>query len=123
MEASVLLRLFISCGDVYNTADALYRIHEQKSIFEDTRMGLVIPKEIKYNLHYGDVRGDVLQPPHGTNIRNLPISIPQIDLYNMNAHTIFGENPFTFTQVIVWILKIGLFAGRDLCQNLTKFAH
>ena len=26
----------------------------------------MIPKEIKYNLHYDDVRGDVLQPPHGT---------------------------------------------------------
>ena len=26
----------------------------------------MIPKEIKYNLHYGDVRGDVLPPPHGT---------------------------------------------------------
>ena len=22
--------------------------------------------KIKYKLHYGDVRGDVLQPPHGT---------------------------------------------------------
>ena len=30
-------------------------------------MGLMIPKEMKYNLHYGDVRGDVLPPPHGTN--------------------------------------------------------
>ena len=27
----------------------------------------VIPKEMKYNLHFGDVRGDVLPPPHGTN--------------------------------------------------------
>ena len=26
----------------------------------------MIPKEIKYNLHYGDVRGDVLLPPHDT---------------------------------------------------------
>ena len=27
----------------------------------------MIPKEMKYNLHYGKVRGDVLPPPHGTN--------------------------------------------------------
>ena len=27
----------------------------------------MIPKEMKYNLHYGDVREDVLPPPHGTN--------------------------------------------------------
>ena len=30
-------------------------------------MGPMIPKEMKYNLPYGDVRGDVLPPPHGTN--------------------------------------------------------
>ena len=27
----------------------------------------MIPKEIKYILYYGDVRGDVLPPPDGTN--------------------------------------------------------
>ena len=26
----------------------------------------MIPKEIKYNLHYDDVRGDFLRPLHGT---------------------------------------------------------
>ena len=26
----------------------------------------MILKEIKYNLHYDDVRGDILRPPHGT---------------------------------------------------------
>ena len=26
----------------------------------------MIPKEIKYNLHYDDVRGDFLRPTHGT---------------------------------------------------------
>ena len=26
----------------------------------------MIPKEIKYNLQYDDVRGDFLRPPHGT---------------------------------------------------------
>ena len=25
----------------------------------------MIPKEIKYNLHYDDVQGDFLWPPHG----------------------------------------------------------
>ena len=30
-------------------------------------MGPMIPKEMKYNLYYGKVRGDVLPPPHGTN--------------------------------------------------------
>ena len=26
----------------------------------------MIPKEIKYNLYYDDVREDILRPPHGT---------------------------------------------------------
>ena len=26
----------------------------------------MIRKEIKYNLHYDNVRGDILRPPHGT---------------------------------------------------------
>ena len=31
-------------------------------------MSPVIPKDQKiYNLHYDDVRGDVLRPPYGTN--------------------------------------------------------
>ena len=29
-------------------------------------MGAMIPKEIKFNLHYDDVRGDFLCPPQGT---------------------------------------------------------
>ena len=29
-------------------------------------MGSMNLKEIKYNLHYDDVRGDFLRPPHGT---------------------------------------------------------
>ena len=27
----------------------------------------MIPKEMKYNLHYGDEQGDALPPSHGTN--------------------------------------------------------
>ena len=32
----------------------------------------MIPKEMKYNLHYDDVRGDILRPPHGTVSHNGP---------------------------------------------------
>ena len=28
----------------------------------------MIPKEIKYNLHYDKVRGDFLRPPHGITL-------------------------------------------------------
>ena len=33
--------------------------------------------------------------------RNKPICNPKPDLYNINAHTKFGENPLMFTQVII----------------------
>ena len=32
---------------------------------------------------------------------NLPISNPKPDIHNINAQTKFGENPLTFTQVII----------------------
>ena len=41
------------------------------------------------------------------NLRNLPINNPKPDLYNINAHTEFGENPLSFTQVIVRKRKYG----------------
>ena len=34
-------------------------------------------------------------------LQNLSISNPKLDLHNINAHTKFGENPLTFTQVII----------------------
>ena len=35
------------------------------------------------------------------NWRNLPTNNPKPDLYNINAHTKFGENPLIFTQFII----------------------
>ena len=29
------------------------------------------------------------------------LAIPKLDLYNINARTKFGDNPLTFTQVII----------------------
>ena len=39
------------------------------------------------------------------NWRNLPISNPKPDLNNINAHTKFGENLLTLTQVTIWKWK------------------
>ena len=61
MGVSVLLRVFISSNEVCNTAYAPKRIHEQNSVFKYTTMGQMIPKEMKHNLHCGDVWGDVLK--------------------------------------------------------------
>ena len=35
--------------------------------FKDTAIGPMIPKDMKYNLHCGEVRGNILPPSHGTN--------------------------------------------------------
>ena len=77
MDVSVLLRLLKSSSEVYNTAYALLRTHEENSSFKDTTMGPVTPKEMKYNLHYGEVRRDVLSPPHGT-ITKVKIKIEKV---------------------------------------------
>ena len=35
------------------------------SDFQNNQDGSMIPKEIRYTLHYDDVRGEFLRPPHG----------------------------------------------------------
>ena len=37
----------------------------------------------------------------------MPISNPKPDLHDISAHTKFGENPLTFTQIIVRKWKYG----------------
>ena len=37
----------------------------------------------------------------------MPISNPKPDFHNINAHTKFGENTLTFTQIIVRKRKYG----------------
>ena len=38
---------------------------------------------------------------------NFPISNPKPDCINIYTHTMFGENPLIFTQIIVWNWKYG----------------
>ena len=45
---------------------------------------------------------------------NLSINNPKPDLYNINAHTKFGKNPLTFTQVIIWKQKYGRMGLRQM---------
>ena len=44
--------------------------------------------------------------------RNLPISNPKPDLYNINAHTKFVENPLMFTHIIIRKRKYWRVSGR-----------
>ena len=54
-------------------------IHTSRiSVFKDTTTGPVISKEMKYNLHYGEVRGDVLRPPHGVYVNKIKVKLIQI---------------------------------------------
>ena len=63
---SVWLRLFICNIVVCEAVNAPSRRLKRYSIFKIIRMGSVIPKEIKYNLHYDYVRGHLLRPPNDT---------------------------------------------------------
>ena len=51
--------------------------------------------------------------------RNLPFSNPKPDIYNINAHTKFGENPLMFTQVIIRKRKMDGWTVFRLCWGLT----
>ena len=62
----------------------------------------MIPKEMKYNLHYDDVRVDVLPPPHGTNTNvwlNGSVQILE------QVWRLFEENSsaYVFYQSDVWV--------------------
>ena len=46
------------------------------------------------------------------NWHNLPMSNPKADLYNINTHTKFGENPLRFTEIFVQKWKYGGVMGR-----------
>ena len=49
-------------GDsVFEAVNAPWQWLKRYFIFTVTSMGSVIPKEMKYNLHYDEVRGDVLR--------------------------------------------------------------
>ena len=50
------------------------------------------------------------------NWQNLPISNPKPDLYNINPNTKFGENPLTFTSVIIRKWNFGHIAGRQMSK-------
>ena len=71
MGVSVLLRLFISSNEVCNTPSSVYM---SSSIFKDSTMGPLIPKEMKYNLHYGKVRGDNNRLPWSFGLKILASS-------------------------------------------------
>ena len=54
-------------------------------------MGSIIPNEIKYNPHYGEVRGDVLQPPHGTKHQKWPGQQCTYYLYTLIAFSMHNR--------------------------------
>ena len=62
-------------------------VYVSRAPFSNDTMGPMIPKEMKSNLHYGEVRGDFLWPPHGINTsysvcrRNLHSGSPGFHLH------------------------------------------
>ena len=63
----------------------------------------MIPKEIKYNLHYDDVRGDFLRSPHGTTqaIEVWSISIS----HRIRLHVCSQANDFIKEQIYFLFLR------------------
>ena len=57
------------------------------------------------------------------NWQNLPINNPKPELYNINAHTNYGENPLTFTQDIILKRKYGWTDNRRTDGTNTQTAN
>ena len=70
-------------------------------------MSPMIPKEMKYNLHCGDVRGDVLPPPYGTNTSS-----------NEVCNTAYPFDAVSHPEEILLNISSGLHAPQDVQQSL-----
>ena len=81
--------------------------------FSDSTMGPMIPKEMKYNLHYGKVRGDVLSPTHGTNTSCSKINVKNIA---------FGNKEHTTDKKMGVSVLLRLFISSNESCN-TAYAH
>ena len=51
----------------------------------------------------------------------MPISNPKPDLHNINAHTKIGENPLTFTQLIILKRKYGWTYDRQMDTGMANY--
>ena len=72
-------------------------------------------KSLDIYLSYRPENKNIGVSPTDSSIKmwhNLPTSNPKLDLYNINAHTKFGENSLMFTQVIIPKPKYGHVLGR-----------
>ena len=73
---------------------------------------------MKYNLHYGKVRGDALPPPHGTNtddsklIRRVKaiehVNRKQVSLNNSVIWADLWDVFYNFKNATIYILEINL---------------
>ena len=76
-------------------------------------MGSMIPKEIKYNLHYDDVHEDVLRPPHDTTPATAELNKSKkglpLETKNTQNHENrrLGLNESLHMQLKVWKYVVG----------------
>ena len=111
MGVSVLLRLFISSNEVCNFAYAIWHIHEQNSIFKYTTMGPMIPKEMEYNLHYGDVRDwNLSKVEAALKGKNL---LPEQILSFKSSPSWKGRQIFPYQSYFSWRWVLLLLKGLD----------
>ena len=60
-----------------------------------------------YSLLFGNENMDVSRAENCQKLMNFRTSNPKPNLHNIHAHTKFGENPLTLTEVIVRKRKYG----------------
>ena len=70
-------------------------------------MGPMILKEMKYNLHYGDVRGDVLPPSFSPELRNY---------FETYLNTILGQCK-EMTKILITLILLSKSHGLCNCKK------
>ena len=120
-------KIWMSCRKI--TLSKIDKIRRLAIPSQISTTAMHIPSLVKMHWHFlklssGNENNDVLWADNSVKSWwNLPISNPKPDLYNIDAHTKFGENSLLFTQIIIQKQKIICDMGRFLCQKFTKFTH
>ena len=80
----------------------------------------MIPKEMKHNLRYGEVRRDVLRPPHDTNISSSVVkdkkrrqaTCVQVRIYNFQCFLSYCfaacPSPLGFCVAYIYVLAVAV---------------
>ena len=131
------LRLFINSDEVCNMLTSPF-VHEQNSIFKDTAMGAVIPKEVKMleTFPYSKTMYFLLSISHRNDLNRcnnnftlqidfvVSVQLEGIKIFNWNAYKILGLNDPLYNDGLgVYSVLIKLGQHKEALYTLKQVLH